>query len=167
MLIVGAILSVAFNVAGALIAGRAYGLDWRGHRDEPLIPRPRRWPGGRDRQVAFSDAVTAIEVITVARGTVSPSPNATTEDLVAWLLRDLALLREQFDDAKEASESESRLVEGRFAGIERNAEAMRAEVERLTTDAVTGTLRLQLLGLVLIGIGTTIGGLVAVASLWS
>src|SRR4051794_14014559 len=83
-----ALVSLAFNVAGTLVAGCAYRQDWKRYgAGRPLVPRPAWWPLGRSRHVHLVDAGLAVDVLMVAKATVAPSADATTEQLVDWLRR--------------------------------------------------------------------------------
>ncbi|MFI5709806.1 hypothetical protein [Kribbella sp. NPDC051620] len=167
-----AISGLVLTVAGTLLAAMALIGDWRDHGGgEPLIPmiaRARAWFRrhvlGRKPEVhSVSGQVTAHWGVTAsATGYVSPPSNAPVDVQMRFVRERLIALESRIGtERQELDQKIGRLQEDAQATNARSQKAI-DELEVKVRDVATGSVRLDLFGLVLVGVGSIVSALPAV-----
>ncbi|SRR6266508_1234502 len=161
-----AIVGLVLTMAGTLLAGLALWLDWRAHAGgEPLIPvvaKTRRWlVWWALRRPAVTHSVGASltaqwRVSTAASGYAAPPSNAPVDVQMRFV-------RERITALEETIASQRREVDQNIDHVQTQAHAAAVEsrvaiaaVEAKIREVATGSVRMELVGLMLVGVGSII-----------
>lgn len=164
-----AVVAVVLNVAGLALAAWALLQDWREYsRGVPLLAwwakistylAVKVFRRSRGLRIEVPGIASHVHVSDSVRVTVTPGPDAPVERWIEVLRGEIEALhaedertRQRVDDLRAAVEVKHREALGRVD-----------EVEDLARGVATGTLRKQMLGLVLVAAGTVAGALGALA----
>lgn len=157
------LVAVVLNVAGLALAGWALWQDWRAYsRGVPLLPwwtRVRTYLAvkvfrrSRNVTIEVQGITSHVHVSDGVRVTVTPGPDAPVERWIEVLRGEIAALHAEDERTRQ------RLDDLRGAVDDKHREALVRvdEVEGLARGIATGTLRKQMLGLVLVAAGTVAG----------
>lgn len=159
-----AILGLVFNLAGTWLVGTALWDDWREYaEDQPLVPfiiRVKGWfvrllRAERLTRVTSTRSTSWNVDMTGGATTVhlAPAPNAPVDQQIEYLRGQVAALNVALDHHR--AESSGQFQTARMARDDARNEAATATaaVERLARQIAIGTIRKQMLGLGLIGLG--------------
>jgi hypothetical protein len=172
--LVGTLLSLG----GVLCAAVAFVKTWQEHGEEPLYPqiaRRMRTLRGWVRRVLLRQqpqvvAVTGIGTLGMtgsARGVVSAPPipdDAELAEKVALLVRHVRHLQAQAETDRQRHDDEVRAIRATLDTVSGRFHDATLAVESKVKSMVLDTIRLQLVGLFLVGVGTillAVAGLVA------
>ncbi len=174
MVVLGLLVTLVGIFCGALALRRT----WTEHAPgEPLVPvteslRALRDQSGRLIPPLRGEPVLKTGTDVLAAGTVEtsgvltakmlPQGSATTEELVDHLLRRVDRIQTVADEDRAATRTEATALRADLAAVTVRLDAETHQREVLTRSLALGTIRLQLFGLILVGVGTA---LMAVPSL--
>jgi hypothetical protein len=161
---------LTLQIVGTLLAGDALLGDWRQHaQGRPLVPvvtRGVRWVRrrfGRSRPVTIT-GVTAMAVALAGAGTltatVAPPEGALLEEHVAFLQSRMDELSKEIAAARILART---IEQGARSDMDKAETELRGEVAKLhetVVEVATGSVRQELLGLVLVGIGSILSAIV-------
>lgn len=120
-----------------------------------LLPRLRKRPvvTGGGRALASVDAIGVGDAVSVR---VRPGNNATADELIEHLLRRVDRLENVTDEDRATASAETAAVRADLAFVSERVHEEALRLEALTKSVAVGTVRLQLVGLILIGVGTAL-----------
>lgn len=160
------------TLLGIACGGVALRRTWTEHGTGSLLPDARAagqravnlagrvLPRLRRRQVASSDALLVLASELSATGTatvrVSPREGATADELIAHLFRRVERLENVSDEDRAAANAVSEDLRKELTAVAERVSDESLRLETLTKSVAVGTVRLQLVGLILVGIGTAL-----------
>ncbi|MGZ4523683.1 MAG: hypothetical protein ACXVXP_06990 [Mycobacteriaceae bacterium] len=167
------IIGLLLNLAGTVLAGTALVDDWREHSGgRPLLPwlaSARTWVVLRilrpkPKTIELGAHLNATVGITAMGGTIRtiPSADASTDLQVEYLRREVEALHARIGSEVGELRKSVADVKGSLDEAQREAAAATKSVEELARKIATGTVRKQMLGLLLIGVGSVVSVLPAV-----
>jgi hypothetical protein len=167
-----AITGLTLTLVGTVLAGRALWQDWRAHSGgAPLIPalgRMRSWFARRvlrrppvKHAVGFGAALGASASLS-ATGYVAPPSNAPVDVQMRFVRERLVALETRI--GTERQEVDQRIDRVQTAAQEADARSSAAitKVEAKVREVATGSVRMELVGLLLVGFGSIVATLPAV-----
>jgi hypothetical protein len=167
------ILGLLLNIVGTVLAGRALVDDWREHAEgRPLIPwllPVRKWlltvvRHNRLHQVT-STRSTSWNVNITGEGRVNrliPEAGAPINAQIDYLRREVERLYLQMEVNRQEGTTSIDRVTAALMAAQNEAATATTNVERLARKIATGTVRMEMLGLLLIGLGSVVSVLPAV-----
>ncbi|GAA1593299.1 hypothetical protein GCM10009789_54160 [Kribbella sancticallisti] len=169
-----AITGLLLTTIGTVLAAIALLQDWRDHAGgEPLVPvlaRLKRWfvrrvlrrPPGK--HVVGAGVALSWGVAASAKGYAAPPSNAPVDVQMRFVRERLLALEARIGE--ERREIDQRIDKVQTAAQEADARSQTAiaEVEAKVREVATGSVRMELVGLVLVGFGSIVSTLPAVFS---
>ncbi len=167
-----AITGLILTLVGTVLAGAALIGDWRDHGGgQPLIPligRARTWLVRnvlRRRPEVHSVTGTASAawgVTASAAGYVSPPSNAPVDVQMRFVRERLLALESRMGSERRELDQRIDRVQTEVRAADARSHAAIGELETKVRDVATGSVRLELSGLFLVGVGSIIATLPAV-----
>lgn len=87
---------------------------------------------------------------------VLPREGATADELIAHLLKRVERVEVIADEDRAAASADTSKVRAELTSVSKRADEEALRLEALTKSVAVGTVRLQLVGLILIGFGTAL-----------
>lgn len=165
------IIGLLLTGTGIVLAGRALVQDWRTHgQGRPLfswlaearvwfLRRVLRRPPVVSR--GSGSALVSVRGTASGSGVASPAADAPVEVQITYLREQVRTLHKALGQQRNDIDVDIGKVRSRVSEVESKALSAVAQVEDMARDIATGTTHLQLLGLVLVGLGSAIGALPA------
>jgi hypothetical protein len=162
-----AIIGLVLNIAGVSLAGWALRQDYRKHARKPLMP----WAAAREwfmvKVLRQTRSVTAnvgslkgtIAVVSSATGMVTPGADAPMDSQIAYLRDQVMTLHTMIGEQGRKISAEIAKVDRAVGEARQDAQEAITSVEEMARDIATGTVKIQLFGLLLIGMGSIIAAL--------
>jgi hypothetical protein len=162
-----AIIGLFLNIAGVSLAGWALRQDYRKHARKPLLP----WAAAREwfivRVLRQTRSVTVhggtakgtFAVVVSATGIVTPAADAPMDSQIAYLRDQVMTLHSMIGEQGRKISAEIGNVDRAVREARQDAQDAVTSVEGMARDIATGTVKIQLFGLLLIGIGSIIAAL--------
>ena len=162
---IAAFIGLLLNVAGVTLAGWALGQDYRKHADQPMLPKvaaAKRWflvkvlrqtrsvtiPGGKATgTVTFTGSGT---------GFATPAADAPVDHQIAYLRDQVLKLHNRISEQRSEITEEINTVRQSVTDAARDAHEAVASVRDMARDIATGTVKIQMLGLLLVGLGSAV-----------
>lgn len=160
-----AIVGLSLNVVGTGLAGRAIVQDFHKYSEgQPLVPFVSRvrtwlaqlWRSSADATVHSVSASGSVKATGEVHLTVIPAPDAPVSEQIRFL-------RDELDRVKATIAEQRGYFVKQIEQVGVSVERSRAETQDLATelrskvrDVVSGTARVQLLGLTLVGVGSIV-----------
>lgn len=167
------IVGLLLNITGTLLAGRALQLDWQAHgQGRPLLPwlvqslgwvrvHVLRRRGTIHAVLGSIASVSSVGEVSVWMTPAVPAETDPVDAQIAYLRRAVDALREQVAAHRNETNAMVDRVAQSVAEARKDAQTAVSRVEEMARDIAVGTVKLQMLGLFLIGSGTIIGALPA------
>lgn len=160
------------TIAGTVLAAAALLGDWRDHgAGQPLIPaiaRLRTWfkrhvlRRKTEVHAVSAHAGTSWGVATSAEGYAAPPANAPVDVQMRFVRERLLVLEHRIAKEREAVDQKIARVQADGQAAASRSQAAIDELESKVREVATGSVRLELLGLVLVGAGSIVSTLPAV-----
>lgn len=117
-------------------------------------------PRLRKRQVVSADNALVLLGEIAVRGSLTlrvlPREGATADELIAHLLKRVERVEVIADEDRAAASADTSKVRAELTSVSKRADEEALRLEALTKSVAVGTVRLQLVGLILIGFGTAL-----------
>ncbi len=161
------IIGLILNIAGASLAGWALRQDYRKHARKPLLP----WAAAREwflvkvlrqtRSVAIHGGTArgTFAFLGSATGIVTPAADAPMDSQIAYLRDQVMTLHSMIGEQRREISAETGKVHKAVREARQDAQDAVTSVEEMARDIATGTVKIQLFGLLLIGMGSIIAAL--------
>jgi hypothetical protein len=161
------IIRLLLNVAGASLAGWALIQDYRKHARQPLLPwvAVKEWflanvlRQTRSVTVHGGAAHATIRIVGTASGIVTPAADAPMDSQITYLRDQVMTLHSMIVVQRREISTEINEVDQAVREARQDARDAVNNVEEMARDVATGTVKIQLLGLLLIGTGSIIAAL--------
>lgn len=162
-----AIIGLVLNIAGVSLAGWALRQDYRKHARRPLLPwaAAREWfmvkvlRQTRSINVNVGSVRGTIAVVSSATGIVTPAADAPMDSQIAYLRDQVMTLHTMIGEQGRKISAEIAKVDRAVGEARQDAQEAVTNIEEMARDIATGTVKIQLSGLLLIGIGSIIAAL--------
>lgn len=163
-----AIIGLLFNVAGTSLAGWALWQDYSQHADRPLLPwaaSARAWfrlnvLRRKPRTISVTTSGTASwNVATSASGSVSLAADAPIDRQIAYLREQVESLHDRIGEQRREFSDDISRVNQALSQARTEAHEAVTRVEKMAKGIATGTVKIQIIGLMLVGFGSVIAAL--------
>ena len=166
------IIGLLLNIAGASLAGWALIQDYRKHARQPLLPwvAAKEWflakvlRQTRSVTVRGGAAHGTLGFVGTAAGIATPAADAPMDTQITYLRNQVMTLHSMIGVQRREISAEIRKVDQAVREARQDARDAVTSVEEMARDIATGTVKIQLFGLLLIGLGSTIAALPIVFS---
>ncbi len=161
-------MGVALQLLGTGLAAWALWKDWREHGGgRPLVPAIARGVAWARRKLGPSPttitgsgaAVAAVRVAGVGRVVVPVADDAPVEDQLRFLRDRLGFLLDDLDAVRGAVGEVERDLTEKVSEVAAESSKRTAALDERLARVATGSVRLELMGLVLVGVGSVFGAL--------
>ncbi|MBB6569463.1 hypothetical protein HPO96_10640 [Kribbella sandramycini] len=154
------------TLVGTVLAAAALVGDWRAHRGgEPLIPLSGRlWRWFKKRVLLRKPSVhrvsvgraTSWDVAAAATGYSAPPSNAPVDVQMRFVRERLIALERRIGSERQEVDQKIARVQEATQAMNARSESSLNELRETVRDLATGSVRLELLGLILVGVGSVI-----------
>lgn len=165
------VVGLVLQIGGTILAGLALWDDWREHgHGQPLVPAAaragdalrERWRRFRGRPTVveahlMADGALVADAITVTKRDDTEIPEDASPDEIRRIFnRRMSFLNADLEDVRREVRAAEQRIDEKLERAEALSAAQHTAAERRFTALATGRIRQELLGLVLVGIGSII-----------